>query len=203
VLESRYYLTVIHGEIAKFDLRGTIVVRWTSPICNCCLSERAFAESNYAMNMIVSPPLAPDRSGTTTAAAQQGLVAIVSDDPATIERLAPVCEFLDLKIEVVSVGTELERVLREHRPMAIVTEVEGESQDGFHTMKQVARHSRDLPILLLTEGDAVLMGAVDAVQELWGLTSVTTTSEFPMAGQIVAFLFNAGRRAGCMRLIPV
>jgi hypothetical protein len=41
------------------------------------------------------------------------------------------------------------------------------------------------------------------VQELWGLTSVTTTSEFPMAGQIVAFLFNAGRRAGCMRLIPV
>ena len=134
---------------------------------------------------------------------KQGLVAIVSDDPATIERLAPVCEFLDLKIEVVSVGTELERVLREHRPMAIVTEVEGESQDGFHTMKQVARHSRDLPILLLTEGDAVLMGAVDAVQELWGLTSVTTTSEFPMAGQIVAFLFNAGRRAGCMRLIPV
>jgi CheY-like chemotaxis protein len=155
------------------------------------------------MNMIVSPPSTPDRSGTTTAAAQQGLVAIVSDDPATIERLAPVCEFLDLKIEVVSVGTELERVLREHRPMAIVTEVECESQDGFHTMKQVARHSRDLPILLLTEGDAVLMGAVDAVQELWGLTSVTTTSEFPMAGQIVAFLFNAGRRAGCMRLIPV
>jgi CheY-like chemotaxis protein len=203
VFESRYYLTVIHGEIAKFDLRGTIVVRWTSPICNCCLFERAFAESNYAMNMIVSPPLTPDRSGTTTAAAQQGLVAIVSDDPATIERLAPVCEFLDLKIEVVSVGTELERVLREHRPMAIVTEVECESQDGFHTMKQVARHSRDLPILLLTEGDAVLMGAVDAVQELWGLTSVTTTSEFPMAGQIVAFLFNAGRRAGCMRLIPV
>jgi hypothetical protein len=83
------------------------------------------------MNMIVSPPLAPDRSGTTTAAAQQGLVAIVSDDPATIERLAPVCEFLDLKIEVVSVGTELERVLREHRPMAIVTEVEGESRTAF------------------------------------------------------------------------
>ena len=124
MFESRYYLTVIHGEIAKFDLRGTIVVRWTSPICNCCLFERAFAESNYAMNMIVSPPLTPDRSGTTTAA-QQGLVAIVSDDPATIERLAPVCEFLDLKIEVGSVGTELERVLREHRPMAVVTEVEG------------------------------------------------------------------------------
>jgi CheY-like chemotaxis protein len=154
------------------------------------------------MNMIASPQSTSDRSGEMTAA-KHGLVAIVSDDPATIERLAPVCEFLDLKIEVVSVGTELERVLREHRPMAVVTDVEGESQDGFHTMKQVARHSRDLPILLLTGGDAVLMGAVDAVQGLWGLTSVTTTSEFPMAGQLVAFLFNAGRRAGCMRLIPV
>jgi ABC-type uncharacterized transport system ATPase subunit len=87
--------------------------------------------------------------------------------------------------------------------MAVITDVEGESQDGFHTMKQVARYSRDLPILLLTAGDAVLMGAVDAVQALYGLTSVTTTSEFPMAGQLVAFLFNAGRRSGCMRLIPV
>jgi CheY-like chemotaxis protein len=162
----------------------------------------AFAESNYAMNMIATQQLIADRADTTSAA-KQGVVAIVSDDPATIEKLAPVCEFLDLKIEVVSAGTELERVLREHRPMAVVTEVEGEIQDGFHIMKQVARHSRDLPILLLTAGDAVLMGAVDAVQALWGLTSVTTTSEFPMAGQLVAFLFNAGRRAGCMRLIPV
>ncbi len=52
-------------------------------------------------------------------------------------------------------------------------------------MKLVARHSRDLPILLLTSGDPVLMGAADAVQDLWGLTSVTSTSEFPMAGQLV------------------
>ena len=162
----------------------------------------AFAESNYAMNMIASPHLTLDRPGVMTAA-KQGVVAIVSDDPGTIERMAPVCEFLDLKCEVVSAGIELERVLREHRPMAVITDVEGESQDGFHTMKQVARYSRDLPILLLTAGDAVLMGAVDAVQALYGLTSVTTTSEFPMAGQLVAFLFNAGRRSGCMRLIPV
>jgi CheY-like chemotaxis protein len=154
------------------------------------------------MNMIASQHLTLDRPGAVTAA-KQGVVAIVSDDPATIERLAPVCEFLDLKIEIVSAGIELEHVLRERRPMAVVTDVEGESQDGFHTMKQVARHNRDLPVLLLTAGDAVLMGAVDAVQALCGLTSVTTTSEFPIAGQLVAFLFNAGRRAGCMRLIPV
>ena len=97
-------------------------------------------------------------------AAKQGVVAIVSDDPATIEHLAPVCEFLDLKIEIVSAGTDLDQVLQEHRPMAIVTDIDGDEQDGFHTMKQVARYSRDLPILLLTAGDPVLMGAADAVQ---------------------------------------
>ncbi|HEY4043406.1 MAG TPA: response regulator [Rhodopila sp.] len=155
------------------------------------------------MNMVAGRHFSPDRAFLGTAPARQGLVAIVSDDPATVEKLAPVCEFLDLRIEVVAAGGDLESVLQTHRPIAVVTDIDGESQDGFHTMKQVARHSRDLPILLLTAGDAVMMGAADAVQTVWGLTSVTSTSEFPMAGQIVQFLFNAGRRAGCMRLIPV
>ncbi len=35
-------------------------------------------------------------------------------------------------------------------------------------MKQVAHYSRDLPILLLTAGDSVLMGAADAVQDAMG-----------------------------------
>jgi len=164
------------------------------------------------MNMIASQVLSFDRAFRvslaaagpgTSSAPRQGVVAVVSDDPATIEHLSPVCEFLDLKIEVVSSGTDLDHVLRESHPMAIVTDVEGQGQDGFHTMKQVAGYSRDLPILLLTEGDAVMMGAADAVQNVWGLTAVTSTSAFPMAGQLVAFLFNAGRRAGCMRLLPV
>jgi CheY-like chemotaxis protein len=156
------------------------------------------------MNMIASRLLSPDHlfPGTVTVA-KQNVVAIVSDNPDTIEQLSPVCEFLDLKIEVVSAGADLEQVLQEHRPMAVVSDVEGESQDGFHTMKQVARYSHDLPILLLTAGDSVMMGAVDAVQSLWGLTAVTSTSAFPIAGQLVQFLFNAGRRAGCMRLIPI
>ena len=156
------------------------------------------------MNMIATRVFSPDQSFLgTIAPAKQGVVAIVTDDPATVEKLAPVCAFLDLRIEVVSAAMDLETVLQTHRPMAVVSDVEGEAQDGFHTMKLVARYSRDLPILLLTDGDPALMGAADAVQTVWGLTSVTSTSEFPMAGQLVQFLFNAGRRTGNMRLIPV
>ena len=156
------------------------------------------------MNMIASEAISPDYDfpGSLTAPVQ-GVVVIVSDDRATVAKLAPVLEFLDLRIEVVSAGMNLLDVLRDIRPMAVISEVEGEEQDGFHTMTLVARYSRDLPVLLLTGGDAVLMGAADAMQDLCGLTSVTRTSEFAIAGQLVAFLFSAGRRAGCMRLVPV
>jgi PleD family two-component response regulator len=156
------------------------------------------------MNMIVSRTLFQDREfpGTLTGA-KQGVVVVVSDDATTIEKLVPVCDFLDLRMEVVLADMDIDHVLREQRPMAVIADVECSNQDGFHTMRQVARHDRDLPILLLTEGDAAMMGAADAVQELLGLTSVTNTSGFPVAGQLVAFLFAAGRRAGCMRLVPV
>jgi PleD family two-component response regulator len=155
------------------------------------------------MNMIASRLLSPDHVFPGTETAKQGVVAIVSDNPQTVDELAPICEFLDLRIEVVTTGVDLDQILQEQRPMAVVAEVEGDEQDGFHTMKMVARYSRDLPVLMLTGGDPVLMGAADAVQSLWGLTSVSSTSGFPMAGQLVQFLFNAGRRAGCMRLIPI
>jgi CheY-like chemotaxis protein len=156
------------------------------------------------MNMIAAGnlPQEIDFLGSM-AAARQGVVAIVSDDPGTIARLEPVCQFLDLKIEVVSAGSDLQRVLREHQPMAVITDVDGKEQDGFHIMKVIAHHNAELPVMLLTNGDAVLMGAADALQDLLGLTSVTRTSEFPLAGQIVAFLFAAGRRAGCLRLVPI
>jgi CheY-like chemotaxis protein len=156
------------------------------------------------MNMIAPYALTRDYEFPgTTVTQNQGVVAIVSDDPGTIANLQPVCEFLDIKMEIVSTGTDLANVLREHRPMAVISDIECNDHDGFHVMKEIARYSRDLPILLLTGGDPVLMGAADAVQDLCGLTSVTPTSQFPMAGQLVGFLFGAGRRAGCMRLVPV
>lgn len=156
------------------------------------------------MNMLTPRSLSQDvdfLSSMTTA--QQGVVVVVSDDPTTIENLAPVCDFLELKMEIVSSGTDLTRILRQQSPMAVISAVDGTDQDGFHAMKVIARYSRDLPIMLLTDGDPMMMGAADAVQDLWGLTSVTRTSGFPVAGQLVGFLFSAGRRAGCMRLVPV
>ena len=156
------------------------------------------------MNVMTSDTLVRDSSfAGSVPAARPGVVALFSDNPDTIRVMAPVCEFLDLRLEVVSVGTDLMTVLRNERPLAVISDVDGQDHDGFHVMKMIARYNPDLPLLLLTEGDPALMGAADAVQELWGLTQVTQTSAYPMAGQLVSFLFTAGRRAGCMRLVPV
>ena len=153
------------------------------------LAPGSYENVTNAMGMMTSAP--------------QGMVVVVSDNPATVACLAPVCGFLDLAMEVVSAAADLSQVLREHRPMAVISSVDGCEQDGFHAMKLIARYNRELPIMLLTDGDPVLMGAADAVQDMWGLTSVTRTSGFPVAGQLMAFLFEAGRRAGCLRLVPI
>jgi CheY-like chemotaxis protein len=156
------------------------------------------------MNMMVTETLTRDYSFTgSLPATQPGTVALFSDNPETIAAISPVCEFLSLRVEVISAGTDLTTALRTEKPLALIADVEGTDHDGFHAMKLVARYNPDLPILLLTGGDPTLMGAADAVQELWNLTQVTQTGAYPLAGQLVSFLFSAGRRAGCMRLVPV
>ena len=156
------------------------------------------------MNMMVSETLTREQDfAGSIPATKPGIVAIYSDNPETIAAMTPVCEFLDLRLEIVSAGTDLNTVLRTERPLAVISDVDGIDHDGFHVMKMIARYNLDLPLMLLTGGDQAMMGAADAVQELWGLTQVTQTSGFPLAGQLVNFLFTAGRRAGCMRLVPV
>jgi hypothetical protein len=156
------------------------------------------------MNMICSSPWVDEAVPARGAIRErQGTVFIVSEDPERQMSIAPVCDFLDLDVQIVTGADDLASLLRMQRPMAVIADTEGADQDGFHAMKLVAGYNRDLPVMLLTEGDPAMMGAADAIQELWGLRSVTLTSGYPAAGQIVAFLFSAGRTAGHLRLVPV
>lgn len=156
------------------------------------------------MNMMKSAAALRDQGYLNVmASTDPGVVVLVSDDPAIAEKLQPVCDFLDLRTEFVSSGQDLLTLLRAQHPIAVISDIDGEEQDGFHTMKIVADYHRDLPVFMLTNGDPVLMGAADAVQEVCGLTSVAQSSGAPLAAELVPFLFGAGRRAGCMRLVPI
>jgi hypothetical protein len=157
------------------------------------------------MNMIRSAAERPGDTGFQSSAAvlRQPLVIVACDAPDTVDQLKTVCEFFEVAVEVLSDRGELMQLLRDHRPMAMIGDVDGKCQDGFHAMKIVASYDRDLPVMLLTGGDPVSMGAADAVQETWGLTMVSRSTSSPLAGQLADFLFTAGRRAGCMRLVQV
>ena len=67
---------------------------------------------------------------------------------------------------------DLGSVLRLRRPMAVVAEMDAAGQDGCHVLMTVAALDRDLPVLLITGEDPALLGAIDAVEEIWQLTSV-------------------------------
>src|SRR5277367_4439813 len=99
------------------------------------------------MNMITSIEASLNYSFSGVAPAnRQALVLIVSDSAAAVEQLERVCAFFDLGVEVVASEEELLTMLRDHRPMAVIADVDGVSRDGFDAMRVVAGYDHDLPI---------------------------------------------------------
>jgi len=131
------------------------------------------------------------------------LILVIEDGDHTTSALQPICDFLDVLIERIPSQHDLRKALHDHRPMGVVAHMDCQGQDGCHVMMTVAERDPSLPILLITGDDPTMAGAAEAVQELWKLTAVVTTSSIPSLGVVVDFLFRAGRSGQCMRLIPV
>lgn len=129
-------------------------------------------------------------------------VLIVEDSHDLSGAFGPMCSYLGIQVETVSAEQNLAEVLVMHRPMAVIAELEGEQQDGCHVLKLLANYDPTLPCLLLTGGDSRLAGAADAIEELWGLSQVHKLPDLSNLAGIVEFLFHAGRKGDCMRLLP-
>jgi hypothetical protein len=139
-------------------------------------------------------PSATLRDQSVLGGALQDWVIIVSDDPVRVEVLEQVCMFLELPTQRVTSDMNLLSALQQQRPIAVISDIEGADQDGFHVMRVVADYYRDLPIFMLTDGDPVLLGAVDAMQEICRLTTLTCPAGAPLAGELISFLVSASRR---------
>jgi ActR/RegA family two-component response regulator len=131
------------------------------------------------------------------------LLLIVEDGDGIAAVIQPICDFLDIAIERLPSEHDLAGALRDYRPMGVVAHLDCQGQDGCHVMMTVAQHDRSLPVLLLTGDDSALAGAADAVEELWKLESVVKFPKLPGMGAIVDFIFRAGRKGQCLRLLPV
>jgi CheY-like chemotaxis protein len=131
----------------------------------------------------------------------QHAVLVVRDHNRNDDYLESVCEFLDIEVQHAATGDDLRAMLTSLRPMAVIADLDGEVQDGFHVMKMAADYDRSVPILLLTGYDPVLLGAIDAVQEVWGLTRVGTVAATAGIGALVDFICHAARDAGRPRIL--
>lgn len=134
---------------------------------------------------------------------REALVLVVEDDPHLSEAFRDICECLNVTVERIPSRDDLSAVLYGRCPMAVVAEMDAEGQDGCHVLMTVAAYDQGLPVLLVTDGDPSLLGAVDAVEEVWGLSEVTKWPGLLGVGELVDFLFRAGRKGHCMRLISV
>lgn len=152
----------------------------------------------------IEPAEATEILGHDGACAEAGrLVVVVEDRPRLSRTVGYICEFLGLPMQRVGTGQDLAALLDEEQPMAVVCELDGGLQDGCHVMKTVAMHDATLPIMLVTGEDQALVGAADAVEEIWGLSSVLKLRDLPGLGDVVDFLFRSGRLAGTARMMPV
>lgn len=132
----------------------------------------------------------------------EATLVVVEGDPAWSAAIGELCSFLGVELTRVKETDDLGTILRARRPMAVLTRMDGACQDGCHVMKVVSAHDPGLPMMVVTDGDATLIGAADAVEEVWGLTSVEKRSAPPRPGEFVDFLFRAGQRGRCLGLMP-
>ena len=131
------------------------------------------------------------------------LLLVVEDGTRLSDALAGLCDFLRISVEAVGAEDDLAQELRRRRPMAVLTEMDGAVQDGCYVMMRIAEYDRALPVMLLTGTSPPLIGAAEAVQELCQLTEVSRCAVLPEIGEIVEFLFQAGRSGSCLGLVPI
>jgi hypothetical protein len=135
--------------------------------------------------------------------AREMLVVVVEDDVRLSDAFRNVCDCLNVAVERIPSWDDLGATLRKRRPMAVVAEFDAAGQDGCNVLMTIATYDRDLPVLLMTGEDPAVLGAIDAVEELYELSSLDKWPELLGVGAVVDFLFRAGRKGSCMRLMAV
>jgi hypothetical protein len=144
-----------------------------------------------------------DKAASVERGVRERTVLVIEDGVHLSDAFRSVCDCLSLGVEQMPSREELGAALRDIHPMAIVAEMDGAGQDGCHVLMTLAAYDPDLPVLLITGDDPALLGAIDAVEEIWKLSSVTKWPRLLGVGPVVDFLFQAGRKGNCMGLMSI
>jgi ActR/RegA family two-component response regulator len=131
------------------------------------------------------------------------VVLVVRDDHQADSTLDAICQYIGIRIEQISSYDDLAACLRIHYPMAVVAEMDAPGQDGCRVLVTVAEFDRELSVLLIVGDDPILLGTINAIEELWCVKAVAKWPSVPGAADLVDFLFRAGQSRHCLRLMPV
>ncbi len=136
------------------------------------------------------------RRGTALSSHRPPFVAVFEGDSPTQPRsIRAMCESLGARVESLNNSSCVAQILRYMEPCAVISEIVLDGRDGFDVMKMVASYNRNLPLLMLTGHDQAVLGAVDAIEEIWELTDVWRMEQPPSVPGLRAFLSAAGALA--------
>ena len=116
------------------------------------------------------------------------MLLVVEENDTISRALDALCVSLGINVVVVRTAAEFVRLLVARSPIAVVAAVDTHDQDGCHVLMKVSEHGRTLPVILIAGPDPAMMGAAEAVTELWRLGSVKIYAHLPSVGQFAEFL---------------
>lgn len=154
--------------------------------------EQIHSEASFADEHVADEPSDPDLAHEPVGP-QNPVVLIIRDSQRNSVVLDEVSWCLNIRTDHISTCDDLPWMLHALRPIAVVTDLDGDAQDGYHVMMTVAGYDPTLPMLLIGENDPALLGAVDAIQEIWRLSNITIMPGALDIGGLVDFLCRAYR----------
>ncbi|HET6183234.1 MAG TPA: hypothetical protein VFA03_06520 [Acetobacteraceae bacterium] len=135
-------------------------------------------------------------------AVREPMIFVIEDSPIWAEAMEQLCDYLDVRLTRITPDCDLRAALRDQRPMAVLAEMEGAAQDGCYVLQVIGAHDPDLPVMVRTGRDEAMIGAGQAVQQIWRLSAVQFVEAVPTAAEMMDFLCRAGQRGGCLGLVP-
>jgi hypothetical protein len=131
----------------------------------------------------------------------RSVIALTETGKAS-ETLEDMAAALHLELVTVRSFHELPFRLHHHRPIAVVLELGPTGQACRSALRCIAAYDPAMHILMNAGDDPNVLGEIDVYENLWGLTALHRMAGPPAPGELIGFLFGAGRDHGFGRLMP-
>ncbi|MCX7381501.1 MAG: hypothetical protein NT133_08825 [Alphaproteobacteria bacterium] len=114
-----------------------------------------------------------------------------------------VCDFLQITVHSTQDPRDIPALLAEASPLAVIHEAADVNFTVYDMLMVVASHDTGLPVMVVLPESPQNRSALEAARQLWQIDELTHATTRPGIRTLIDFLFNAGRRLGRGRFMPV